>query len=91
MENLLKKRDKSIWTPGEQLRLIAAAVQEMDENIAQTLLADVLPKLRETGVFLLDYDELTEQARAARAAPIRTHTRKRNTQPAWYKPRTRRR
>jgi polyphosphate kinase len=63
VENLLKKRDKSIWTPGEQLRLISRAVQEMDETIAQTLLGDVLPKLRQAGVFLLDYDELTEQAR----------------------------
>ena len=64
VENLLKKRDKSVWTPGEQLRLIARAVQEMDESIAQTLLGDVLPKLREAGVFMLDYDELTEEERA---------------------------
>ena len=63
VENLLKKRDKSIWTPGEQLRLISRAVQEMDECIAQTLLGDVLPKLREAGVFMLDYDELTELER----------------------------
>ncbi len=63
VENLLKKRDKSIWTPEEQLRLISQGVQEMDEAIAQTLLGDVLPKLRHAGVFLLDYDELTKQER----------------------------
>lgn len=63
VENLLKKRDKSIWTPEEQLRLISQGVNEMDEAIAQTLLGDVLPKLRSAGVFLLDYDELNKTER----------------------------
>lgn len=63
VQNLVKKRDKTVWTPEEQLRLIAQAVQEQDEAIAQTLLADVLPKLRQAGVYLLDYDELTKQER----------------------------
>ena len=63
VQNLLKKRDKSVWTPEEQLRLISQGVNEMDEAIAQTLLGDVLPKLRSAGVFLLDYDELNKTER----------------------------
>lgn len=63
VENLVKKRDKTVWTPQEQLRLISQAVQEQDEAVSQTLLADVLPKLRNAGVYLLDYDELTKTER----------------------------
>lgn len=63
VENLVKKRDKTVWTPQEQLRLISQAVQEQDEAVSQTLLADVLPKLRHAGVYLLDYDELTKTER----------------------------
>lgn len=35
----------------------------MEEQIATTLLGDVLPNLRSAGIFLLDYDELTADER----------------------------
>lgn len=58
LENLLAKRDKMVWTPTEQLRLISEAVREMLDTTTTLLLTEVLPKLRAVGVSLVDYAEL---------------------------------
>ena len=63
MEHLLKKRDKSVWTPEDQLKKIARVVREMEAQINMTLLRDIMPALREEGVYLLDYDELSRDER----------------------------
>ncbi|OUC07175.1 polyphosphate kinase, partial [Litorilinea aerophila] len=52
------------WTPDVQLELIAKAVRPMVETQSRCLLEEILPRLAEHGVRLLDYPELTPSQQA---------------------------
>lgn len=50
-------------TPAEQLKAIRCGIIALQEQQRRSWLEDIQPKLRAEGVFVLDYDELTEQQR----------------------------
>ncbi len=52
------------WTPDVQLELIAKAVRPMVKTQSRCLLEEILPRLAEHGVRLLDYPELTSSQQA---------------------------
>lgn len=58
---LAKRGSRTVYTPAEQLRLIARCVAELQASATALLVGDVLPRLRRAGVSLLSYEELAPE------------------------------
>jgi len=46
-------------TPGEQIERIRASVQALDERVTQVFVTDLLPRLRQEGILILSWGELS--------------------------------
>eukprot|EP00850_Spirogloea_muscicola_P016700 SM000137S00478 [mRNA] locus=s137:341337:347444:- [translate_table: standard] len=63
VENLIGERKDMAWTPKQQLKVVANEVRHMVDTQLECLLQDIMPALRESGVHLLDYKELSNESK----------------------------
>mmetsp|Transcript_16970 Transcript_16970/g.53905 ORF Transcript_16970/g.53905 Transcript_16970/m.53905 type:complete len:462 (-) Transcript_16970:359-1744(-) len=64
LKNRSTAGSKGVYTPTQFLDYMAKAVNKQVDAVEECLLDDVLPKLKERGLFLLNYDECTLDEKA---------------------------